>query len=201
MKTINGRHEIEKYFNVILKSPGQWTVSKPEKVNCASFFPKCSFIMQRAGECGFVLKACGEHTENLQIQFSHFPSDWSNRTWVLQNCNKSLYNELHHIFTTSLTGFSTSSNQNPNLHKVREPDVKRGCRTNKIQCSKSLFCVEGSGRNRGEKDRKGETDTQTERALIKHDCMIFQPQRGEHRKAHSQSSSWGSAQGEGNSNL
>lgn len=31
--------------------------------------------------------------------------------------------------------------------------------------------------------------------------MIFQPQRSEHRKANSQSSSWGSAQGKGNSNL
>lgn len=33
--------------------------------------------------------------------------------------------------------------------------------------------------------RKREKERQTDRALIKHDCMIFQPQRGEYRKAHS----------------
>ena len=126
-----------------------------------------------------------ENTENLQIQFSHFPSDWSKITQILQNCNKSLYNELHHISTTSLAGFSTSSNQNPNLHEVLKFYVKRGCRTNKIQCSKSLSVLREAGKT-GEKDRKGR---QTERALIKHDCMIFQPQRGKRRKAHSQSSS------------
>lgn len=127
-------------------------------------------------------------------------SIWLNRTRILQNCNKSLYNELLHIFTTSLTGFSTSSNQNPNLHKVPKFDVKRGCRTNKIQCSKSLLLCWGKQAKQG-RERQKRRERQTERALIKHDCMIFQPQRGEHRKAHSQSSSWGSAQGEGNSNL
>lgn len=93
-------------------------------------------------------------------------------------------------------------NQNPNLLKVPKFYVKRGCRTNKIQCSKSLLlCVRGAGET-GERKTEKRRDRQTQRALIKHDCMIFQPQRGEHRKkAHSQSSSWGSVQGEGNSNL
>lgn len=50
-------------------------------------------------------------------------------------------------------------------------------------------------------DRQRKRDRNREKALIKHDCMIFQPQRAEHRKARSQSSSWGSEQGKGNSHL
>lgn len=153
---------------------GQWTVSKWERVNRASL-PKVII----------------HYAESRRMCTSTIS------TLILHNCNKPLHNELHHIFPTSLTGFSSPPNQNLNLHKAARFNVKRGCRTNKTHGSKSLLHFCGEAVKTGEKD--GARDRH--RALIKHDCMIFQPQRGEHRKAHSQSSSWGSAQGKGNSNF
>lgn len=126
-----------------------------------------------------------ENTENLHIQFSHFPSDWSK---ITQSCrtatNLSTMSWIKYQLPPSQVSVPLQM-KNPNLHEVPKFYVKRGCRTNKIQCSNSLSVLREAGKT-GEKDRKG---SQTERALIKHDCMIFQPQRGKRRKAHSQSSS------------
>ncbi len=137
-------------------------LSKPKKENSASLLAKCSFIMQKAEECGFFLEACVEHGENPQIQFSHFPSDWSKGTRILQSCNKSLDNELRDIFTTSLTGFSTSSNQNQNQHKAPKIDVN--AEQTKYSVLNLFLSFEGSRQNRQkERQRGGEGQTDRQR--------------------------------------
>lgn len=116
---------------------GQWTVSKWERVNRASL-PKVII----------------HYAESRRMCTSTIS------TLILHNCNKSLHNELHHIFPTSLTGFSSPPNQNLNLHKAARFNVKRGCRTNKTRCSKSLLHFCGEAVKTGEKD--GARDRHTE---------------------------------------
>lgn len=150
-------------------------MSSPWSVNCVKAgecelclpLPKV-FIHYAESRSVWLLSESLENTENLHIQFSHFPSDWSKITQILQNCNKSLYNELHHISTTSLAGFSTSSNEKPqptwSAKILREKRMQ-----NKQNTVFQIFvCVEGSWQD-GRERQKRETDRESINKTWLHD--------------------------------
>ena len=148
--------------------------SPPRSVNCVKSgeselclsFPKMIIHYAESRVCLLSESAARrEHFEkSADPILSFLPSDWSNRRQILHNCNKSLYNELHHIFTTSLTAFSTSSKSKPTRPKIKSQkhDAKRGCGTNKIQCSRSFSSSVLRGKTCERKTEKGETDRQRE---------------------------------------
>lgn len=113
---------------------GQWTVSKWERVNRASLPKVIIHYAESRRMC----------TSTISTLILH---------------NKSLHNELHHLFPSSLTGFSSPPNQNLNLHKAAQFNVKRGCRTNKTHCSKSLLHFCGEAGKTGERDRERDRES------------------------------------------